>query len=114
MVDYDEPLEDLEAMLAGNIFHRAVVFGEEVTPSALEGFACWVSADGERVRSAEGFEDPATVLDRTASFLADHGGELSPGDRVIAGTLTPPLAVRPGQSVEASLGALGSVSLVFA
>lgn len=111
VVDVDLPFEDVEAILAGNVFHRAVAFGE---PGVLEDLSCRVARDGEEVRSASETEDPAETVARVSAFLAEHGAELRPGERIIAGTLTPPLPVAAGDEVTVDLGALGSVGLRFA
>jgi 2-keto-4-pentenoate hydratase len=110
LVDVDLPFEDVEAILARNIFHRAVAFGPETGPG-VDGFACRVTRNGEEVRAADKTEDPAETVTRVSAFLAAHGAELRQGDRIIAGTLTPPLPVGPGDEVEVDLGALGRVSL---
>jgi 2-keto-4-pentenoate hydratase len=113
VVDIDLPFEDVEAILARNIFHRAVALGPPAPEATLAGFACRVRRDGEEVRVVDTSEDPAETVERVAGFLAAHGARLRPGDRIIAGTLTPPLPVAPGDEVEVDLGALGIVSLRF-
>jgi 2-keto-4-pentenoate hydratase len=113
VIDADLPFEDVEAILARNIFHRAVAFGDPAPRADLEGFACRVRRNGEEVRTAEATEDPADTVSRVAGFLAEHGARLRPGERIIAGTLTPPLPVGPGDEVEVDLGALGGVALRF-
>ena len=114
VVDVDLPFEDVEAILARNIFHRAVAFGEAAPTASLDGFACRVRQNGEEVRAAAATEDPAETVARVRAFLATHGAELAPGHRIIAGTLTPPVPVSPGDEVAVDLGALGGVSLRFA
>ena len=122
LVDVDLPFEDVEAILARNIFHRAVAFGatsplgpETAAPAGDDPlgdtFSCRVRQNGEEVRTADATEDPAETVERVAGFLSEHGARLRPGDRIIAGTLTPPLPVGPGDGVEVDLGALGRVSL---
>ena len=112
VIDADLPFEDVEAILARNIFHRAVAFG--ATASWPDTFSCRVRQNGDEVRTADATEDPAETVARVAGFLAEHGAQLRPGERIIAGTLTPPLPVGPGDEVEVDLGALGAVSLRFA
>jgi 2-keto-4-pentenoate hydratase len=114
VIDADLPFEDVEAILARNIFHRAVVFGAPAPHSSLDGFACRVTRNGEEAAVADSTEDPAQTVARVAEFLAAHGAQLSPGDRIIAGTLTAPLPVAPGDEVGVDLGALGAIALRFA
>lgn len=113
VIDADLPFEDVAAILARNIFHRAVVFGPAAVGASVEGFSCRVRTSGEEVRAADATEGPAETVTRVASFLECHGAQLLPGDRIIAGTLTPPVPVAPGDEVEVDLGALGRVSLRF-
>ncbi|MDX6669996.1 MAG: hypothetical protein QOI91_359 [Solirubrobacteraceae bacterium] len=114
LIDADLPFEDVEAILARNIFHRAVAFGAPAPRPSLDEFACRVTRNGEEAGAADTTEDPADTVARVAEFLAAHGARLVPGDRIIAGTLTPPLPVEPGDEVAVDLGALGGVSLRFA
>ena len=55
---------------------------------------------------------PATVA-LVAGILEEAGERLEAGDRIIAGTLTPPQPVRPGGSAALDLGALGSIDIAF-
>jgi 2-keto-4-pentenoate hydratase len=113
VVDVDLPFEDVEAILAGNVFHRAVTFGPTAPGTTLDGFACRVTRGGETVASADATEDPAHTVARVGAFLDAHGARLEPGHRIIAGTLTPPLPVAPGDEIKVDLGALGTIALRF-
>ena len=55
---------------------------------------------------------PATVA-LVAEILEAAGEQLEAGDRIIAGTLTPPQPVRPGGSAALDLGDLGSIDIGF-
>jgi 2-oxo-3-hexenedioate decarboxylase len=114
VIDADLPFEDVEAILARNIFHRAVAFGAPAPRPSLDGFACRVTRNGEEAGVADSTEDPGQTVARVAEFLAAHGAQLRPGDRIIAGTLTPPLPVAPGDEIGVDLGALGTIALRFA
>jgi 2-keto-4-pentenoate hydratase len=46
-------------------------------------------------------------------FLTRHGAVLSPGDRIIAGTLIAPLPVAVGDRAAVSFGPLGSLAVAF-
>ncbi len=47
------------------------------------------------------------------SFLAAHGAALQPGDRIIAGSMVPPLAVASGDTLQVTFGPLGELSVRF-
>jgi 2-keto-4-pentenoate hydratase len=107
-----DSLDDLEQVLAGNVFHRGVVLGPR-SPVASPGTAR-VLHDGEQLHQLDASGALAGILDLVARRLADAGERLRPGDVVIAGTLTPPLAVAPGSSVRLELDPIGAVDVSFA
>jgi 2-keto-4-pentenoate hydratase len=110
-------VSEIEAVLAGNVFHRAVVFGEEHEGErSAAGISMRVMRGSER--EAEGsVEEAAGDLDAllrgVARFLEAHGAALRAGDRVICGSLVPPLAARPGETLALELGQLGGVEVAF-
>jgi len=117
LVDIDLPFEDVEAILAGNIFHRAVLLGPPVADATLEGVAAEVTKDGEPIADADAAAvvgDPADTVRFVSEYLEPHGAALTGGEVIIAGSLTPPVPVGPGESFELDLGPLGSLSLSFA
>ncbi len=109
LVDIDLPFDDIEAILAGNIFHRAVVLGAEVPGGAAAG-GCRVVVDGAETAAAPVECDVEGTVDFVAEFLAGHGASLAPGEVIIAGSLTTPVAVTPGSRIEVEVGELGSVA----
>ncbi len=113
LVDIDLPFEDIEPILAGNIFHRAVVFGDEIEGVDVANAGCRVLVDGEETASAQFADDPSDVIAHVKRFLAEHDAELAPGDRIIAGSITPPQPVPAGSAVEVEIDGLGSVGLRF-
>ena len=111
VVDFDRPLEELEEVIAGNVFHRAVALGE-LRPVADPGEAVFSLNAEERGRVAE-FEPPAETLAFVDRFLRELGEELRPGELVIAGALVPAAQVAPGDVAELEVEGLGAVSLRF-
>ena len=117
LVDIDKPFDDLVAILADNIFHRGVVFGAAVEARPLRGITARIVRDGApeaELDLAETVGDPAEVVEIVGGRLEEAGEALQPGDRIIAGALTPILWAEPGPSVELDLGPLGAVSLRYA
>jgi len=116
LVDVDRDFDDLSAILAGNIFHRGVVFGPVAEPRTLEGITARVERGGEveaEVDLAEKVGDPAATIALVGGRLEEMGEALAPGDRIIAGSLTPILWAEPGSGVALDLGPLGAVALRF-
>ena len=112
----DQPDLDLEIeqILAGNVFHRAVAFGPRV--EAREPGAARILVNGEEqhtVPAEETVERLEAMVEAVSRRLADAGEELRPGDRIITGIIAPPHQVKPGDTVRLELDALGGVELRF-
>ncbi|MEX2195472.1 MAG: fumarylacetoacetate hydrolase family protein [Thermoleophilaceae bacterium] len=107
----------LEAILAGNVFHRAVAFGEPAAGAALDGVAARVLVNGEERGAADALAatgDPAAVVAHVAELAGAAGERLRAGERIIAGAMPPLVLPEPGDRVELDLGPLGRVALAFA
>jgi 2-keto-4-pentenoate hydratase len=105
---------DVEAILAGNIFHRAVAFGPRV--ETREPGAARILVNGEVEHEVGPAETAAHLEDmveavRRRLLAADE--DLSPGDRIITGVIAPPHAAHPGDRVRLELAALGGVELLL-
>ena len=118
LVDVDRPLDDLEAILAANVFHRAVALGpprSERAGGALAGVTARAFRNGEEVASVEAAAagDLSAVVRHVADWLAAFGERLCAGDRIICGSLAPPIWVKPGDRVRVDLGPLGGVEIAL-
>jgi 2-oxo-hept-3-ene-1,7-dioate hydratase len=119
VVDVDPGLEDLEAILAGDVFHRGVVFGEADSARAggdVSGVTARVRRDGSEEASAEAAEvygDLPAIVQGVARRVGEAGEHLRAGERVIAGSLTPIVWVSPGDALEVDFGPLGALRLSF-
>jgi 2-keto-4-pentenoate hydratase len=113
LVDLGEQHGPAEAIVASNIFHRAVAFSPfraELPDASVEGrlivnetvrATAWASTDlTDRVRAA-------------ARVLGALGERLQAGDRLITGSVVQ-VAIDPGDHVVADLGALGRVGITIA
>jgi 2-keto-4-pentenoate hydratase len=101
---------ELEQILAGNIFHRAVALGPRV--ETTEPGAGRILVNGEEVHSVKpsGLED---MIAAVAARLEAAGEQLRPGERIITGVLAPPYEAKEGDTVRLELDALGSVEVRF-
>jgi 2-keto-4-pentenoate hydratase len=109
--DLDMPVEQI---LAGNIFHRAVRFGDRV--EADQPGAARILVNGEEqhtVPAAETGERLHAMVEAVAARLADAGEELRAGDRIITGIIAPPHEAEPGDTVRLELEHVGGVELRF-
>lgn len=108
VVDLNRSLEELEEVLAGNVFHRAVAFGRLGAP--VEAPQVRVKLNGEE-RDAARPDDPAETLAFVPEFLGRFGHKPEPGQLVIAGSLTPALPAAAGDVIELAADGLGELAL---
>ena len=119
IVDVTQPLEDMERILAGNLFHAAVVLGPPVTPRVL-GSVREISGG----LSVKGVEDgagnpaslpqsPGEILTLVAHILHGVGEGLCAGDWVITGAVITPSRVSAGDHLALDMGVLGQVAVVM-
>jgi 2-keto-4-pentenoate hydratase len=117
LADIDGPMDDVEAILASNVFQRGVVLGPASERSSLAGVTARVAMrDGgdSTVDDPEAVTGPPLPLLRHVdALLAAFGERLRPGDVVITGALVPPIPVAPGDAIDYELDPLGSLSLRF-
>lgn len=113
LVDLDISFDDIEPVLAGNICHRGVVFGAEVPGADPLAMAATVTKDGVVVAEGTLTKDPATTVAFVRSYLAAHGSALEPGQRIICGSVVPPVPVAPGDELDVSFGPFGALRVSF-
>ena len=101
---------EIEQILAGNIFHRAVVFGPRVETTEAGAGRILVNGEEQHSVKAEGLE---RMVEAVAARLEAAGEELRSGDRIITGVLAPPHEAQAGDTVRLELEALGGVELRF-
>jgi 2-keto-4-pentenoate hydratase len=107
--------QDVETILAGNIFHRGVAFGPRVETDAPGAGRVLVNGEVEHVMAPG---DTGTHLEEMVEAvrrrLAAVDEDLAPGHRIITGILAPPHVAHCGDRVRLELDALGGVELRFA
>jgi 2-keto-4-pentenoate hydratase len=118
LADIDTQPTDPEAILAGNIFHRHVLLGPVVEGrTTAEGVTGRLLRDGEEIAATAAPEaatgELAEIVRLTAELLAANGERLRGGDVVITGSIVPPVAVAPGETVIAEIPPLGSLEVVL-
>ena len=113
LADVSFPPDDIEQILAGNIYHRHVILGP-VVPSLPTPVTFSVTNDGVEVESTSDPEaltgELGFVLASMAGTLAACGAGMSAGDIVITGSVIPPVAVRCGEDWRVATSHLGGVS----
>jgi 2-keto-4-pentenoate hydratase len=107
--------QDVETILAGNIFHRAVAFGPRVETNEPGAGRVLVNGEVEHVMApGETGAHLDEMVEAVRRRLAAVDEDLLPGQRIITGVLAPPHAAHPGDRVRRELDALGGVELLFA
>jgi 2-keto-4-pentenoate hydratase len=107
--------QDVETILAGNIFHRAVAFGPRVETNEPGGGRVLVNGEVEHVMApGETSAHLEDMVEAVRKRLAAVDEDMLPGQRIITGVLAPPHVAHPGDRVRLELDGLGGVELVFA
>jgi 2-keto-4-pentenoate hydratase len=119
LADVDSPPEDIGKVLEGNIFHRAVVLGGRDNSrigGSVEGMDARIQRNGSSIASPENLEaltgGLVSILGHVAGLLQAAGERLRAGDVVIAGSIVPPISVRPGDEITFELVPLPPISVV--
>ncbi len=121
LADLEFPPDDIEAILAGNIYQRHVAFGPRSKvdlPAGLSGLSGKVTRSGQDVGLPADLEaNTGPILDivgRVAATLAALDTGLRKGEIIIAGSVPPPLMLgAEDNAVRWDLAPIGSVSLNF-
>jgi 2-keto-4-pentenoate hydratase len=120
LVDLYPPPEDVEEILACDLYQRGVVLGP-MDRSRHGG-----SADGLVGRVCVGEREQATddvtamtgdlidLIRHVAGVLAGFGRRLEAGQVVITGSIVPPVGVHPGDRLRFELDPIGAVAVRFA
>jgi 2-keto-4-pentenoate hydratase len=115
LVDPPDLSQDVDTILAGNIFHRAVAFGPRVETDAPGGGRILVNGEVQHEVEAErAGGNLEAMVEVVAARLEAADERLRPGERIITGVLAPPYKPEPGDTVRLELEAVGGVELRFA
>ena len=107
----NRPLDDLQAIVAEDIFHRGVIFGD-FRPELDEAPEARVVVGGEERASAQAPGDYFDgVVELASRLLGENGESLHPGDRIICGIITPIVPVQSGDDVRVEFGSLGGLQV---
>jgi 2-keto-4-pentenoate hydratase len=114
LADIPDLSMEVDQILAGNIFHRAVAFGPRVETDAPGAARILVNGEVQHEVDAGATEERLEeMVSAVAGRLADADERLRAGDRIITGIIAPPHEARPGDRVRVEFDALGGVELGF-
>lgn len=111
--------DNLDRVLAGDIFQRHVLIGDEAHPGGgVRGLTSRVTRRGEefnRTNDPEALTGKLVdIVAHVAEMLAAFGEKLSAGDIIITGSITPPLVIETDENeLTHTLEPAGDVSVRF-
>jgi 2-keto-4-pentenoate hydratase len=121
LADVDRPPDDVERILAGNIYQRCIIVGPCDSSRAggvVDGLHGHIARNGSAFAQTS---DPQAltgeligIVRHVAETLAAFGQTLRAGQIVITGSIVPPLWVEAGEEIVFELDPVGSVSIRFA
>ena len=104
---------DIAEILAGNLFHEAVLIGNATTISNNH-FNASLKINGDEVRRLEAErlpDDFGVIVKVVADILGRHGEQLRAGDWIISGAATTPVELHGGDEISLELEPLGNLAL---
>lgn len=120
LADLDQPPQDVEAILAGNIYQKHVILGSADRARAgcrLEGLFATVRRNKETIASTAELQaltgDYLEIARHVAGVLEAFGERLAAGQILITGSIIPPLFVQPGEALDFELAPVGAVGVRF-
>lgn len=120
IADVTFPPDDVEEILADNIYQRHVILGEAELSRAgakVDGLSARLCHAGEQIAATDDLEantgDLVDLVRHTADVLAQFGETLRAGEIIIAGSVVPPIWVEDSGEIEFTLDPVGSLSVEF-
>jgi 2-keto-4-pentenoate hydratase len=118
LADVSFPPEDVEAILAGNIYNRHVILGRADVSRAggvLERLIGRVYRDGEEIAAVTDLQaltgDFVEIVRNVADLLSASGETLRAGEVIITGSITPPLWIESTQDIRFTLDPIDTISI---
>lgn len=120
LADLDRAPDEVEQILAGNIYQRHIILGPKDASRGgcnLDGLLARVHRSGAEIAATREPQaltgDYIDIVRHVADVLAGGGERLSAGHIIITGSITPPLFVTAGEDVRFNLEPVGEVSVRF-
>jgi 2-keto-4-pentenoate hydratase len=121
LADVDHPSDDVEGTLVRNIYQRHVILGGcDATRAGgtLSGLNARVFRNGVEMANTSNLEamtgELLTMVGHVTDLLAHFGESLRAGQVIIAGSITPPIWVEPGETIRFHLEPMQPISINFA
>lgn len=118
LADINFPPDDAEAILAGNIYNRHVIFGRKDTSRAgcvLAGLVGRVYHNGTEIAEVTDSQsvtgDLIDIVRHVADLLAALGERLRAGEVIITGSITPPVWIAGQEEFRYTLDPVDTISI---
>jgi 2-keto-4-pentenoate hydratase len=116
LADADQPPTEIESVLAGDIYHRAVVHDRDAAPAPLvHPIAARIERDGEEYATTADAEAEVGRIEELAAwtvhYLRRFGVETKAGEIVISGSVVPLFDIAPGQHLRHELDGIGALEV---
>jgi 2-keto-4-pentenoate hydratase len=118
LADVDHPSEDVEGTLARNIYQRHLIMGAcQIDGGVIEGLRVRVERSSVEIADTTDLEaltgELISIVQHTANVLGFFGETLDAGHIIIAGSITPPIWVQPGEEIVFRLSRCEPISVGF-
>ena len=121
LADVHFPPEDVEQILAGNIYHRHIIFGRADSSRAgcvLEGLVGLVYHNGRKIAETAAMQaltgDTVSIVQHVADLLPVFGEKLRAGELIITGSIVPPITIQGGDEIRFTLKPIDTITLNIA
>lgn len=118
LADIRFPPDDVEAILAGNIYNRHVILGRADVSRAgciLDGLVGRVHRNGQEFTATNNPQDlTGDIIDivrHVADFLHTTGETLRAGEVIITGSIVPPLLIEQKEEISYTLDPVDTIAL---
>jgi 2-keto-4-pentenoate hydratase len=120
LADISFPAEDVEVILAGNIYNRHVMLGQPDSSRAgcvLDGLVGHVYRNGAEVASTANPQaatgDLIDIVRHVADLLSALGERLRAGEVIITGSIVPPLWIESQEEIRFNLDPIDTISITL-
>lgn len=118
IADVNFPPEDVEEILAGNIYNRYVILGKPDVSRAgcnLDGLVGRVYRDGKEIASVMDLQaltgNFVDIVQHVANLLVSMGQMLRAGEVIITGSIVPPLWIESTQEIRYELAPIDTLKV---
>ncbi|MDP2778205.1 MAG: hypothetical protein Q8O48_11235 [Anaerolineales bacterium] len=118
LADVHFPPDDVESILAGNIYNRHIILGRADPSRAgcvLNGLTGRISRNGQDMPPVTELQaltgDIIDIVSHTANLLSMLGETLRAGEVIIAGSIVPPLWIKLNEEIHYYLDPIDTISI---